>query len=247
MLSSMMCFYMLNNNLHQLCHMQILLSHSVGCLFILWMASFAVQKAFKFNSDQLSCSVVSDSLRPHESKHARPPCPSPTPEFTQTHVHRVSDAIQPSHPSFTLRDPFKTYCCDLCERCVFQFLVCLSLMRWYRVHCRCFLVHLGRRIEPGGLPWRKKNWACSLSSWEGYLALQSCQLQTQPGWLRNGLDEKWSESCIFDISTENVQRAEAIADRSCHLFSFPGPAGSGGDDKSLSRECEPLQTNVSSS
>ena len=27
-----------------------------------------------------------------------PPCPSPTPEFTQTHVHRVSDAIQPSHP-----------------------------------------------------------------------------------------------------------------------------------------------------
>ena len=26
-----------------------------------------------------SCSVVSDSLRPHESQHARPPCPSPTP------------------------------------------------------------------------------------------------------------------------------------------------------------------------
>ena len=29
-------------------------------------------------SDQISCSVVSDSLRPHESQHARPPCPSPT-------------------------------------------------------------------------------------------------------------------------------------------------------------------------
>ena len=28
---------------------------------------------------QLSHSVVSDSLRPHESQHARPPCPSPTP------------------------------------------------------------------------------------------------------------------------------------------------------------------------
>ena len=26
-----------------------------------------------------SCSVVSDSLQPHESQHARPPCPSPTP------------------------------------------------------------------------------------------------------------------------------------------------------------------------
>ena len=30
-------------------------------------------------SDQISRSVVSDSLRPHESQHARPPCPSPTP------------------------------------------------------------------------------------------------------------------------------------------------------------------------
>ena len=30
-------------------------------------------------SVQFSCSVVSDSLRPHESQHARPPCPSQTP------------------------------------------------------------------------------------------------------------------------------------------------------------------------
>ena len=28
---------------------------------------------------QCSCSVVSDSLRPHELQHSRPPCPSPTP------------------------------------------------------------------------------------------------------------------------------------------------------------------------
>ena len=32
-----------------------------------------------FSSVQFSCSVVSDSLRPHESQYARPPCPSPTP------------------------------------------------------------------------------------------------------------------------------------------------------------------------
>ena len=31
------------------------------------------------SSVQSSCSVMSDSLRPHESQHARPPCPSPTP------------------------------------------------------------------------------------------------------------------------------------------------------------------------
>ena len=33
----------------------------------------------KFSSVQTSRSVVSNSLRPHESQHARPPCPSPTP------------------------------------------------------------------------------------------------------------------------------------------------------------------------
>ena len=32
-----------------------------------------------FSSVQFSRSVVSDSLRPHESQHARPLCPSPTP------------------------------------------------------------------------------------------------------------------------------------------------------------------------
>ena len=32
-----------------------------------------------FSSVQFSHSVVSDSLRPHESQHSRPPCPSPTP------------------------------------------------------------------------------------------------------------------------------------------------------------------------
>ena len=39
------------------------------------MASSPVQ----FSSVQFSRSVMSDSLRPHESQHARPPCPSPTP------------------------------------------------------------------------------------------------------------------------------------------------------------------------
>ena len=34
---------------------------------------------YQFSSVQFSCSVVSYSLRPHESQHARPPCPSPTP------------------------------------------------------------------------------------------------------------------------------------------------------------------------
>ena len=45
-------------------------------------------------SVQFSRSVMSDSLRPRESQHARPPpVHHQRPEFTQTHVHRVSDAI----------------------------------------------------------------------------------------------------------------------------------------------------------
>ena len=43
---------------------------------------------------------MSDSLGPHGLQHARPPCPSPGQgllEFTQTYVHWVGDAIQPSH------------------------------------------------------------------------------------------------------------------------------------------------------
>ena len=34
---------------------------------------------FKSSSVQFSCSVMSDSLRPHELQHARPPCVSPIP------------------------------------------------------------------------------------------------------------------------------------------------------------------------
>ena len=33
----------------------------------------------QFSSVQFSCSVISDSLRPHELQHARPPCPSHSP------------------------------------------------------------------------------------------------------------------------------------------------------------------------
>ena len=44
--------------------------------------------------NQFSHSVVSDSLRPHEPQHARPPCPSPTPR-----VHPDSCPLSPVMPS----------------------------------------------------------------------------------------------------------------------------------------------------
>ena len=40
--------------------------------------SSALNSTLKNSSLQFSRSVVSDSLRPHELQHARPPCPSPT-------------------------------------------------------------------------------------------------------------------------------------------------------------------------
>ena len=46
-------------------------------------------------------SVMSNSLRPRGLQHTRPPglpIHHQPPEFTQTHVHWVGDAIQPSHP-----------------------------------------------------------------------------------------------------------------------------------------------------
>ena len=62
-------------------------SHPLNMFF-----NFSVTKQLLLN-----CSVMSNSLRPHGLQHTRLPCPSPLPELAQTHVHRVGDAIQPSH------------------------------------------------------------------------------------------------------------------------------------------------------
>ena len=43
------------------------------------LSSLALERHFDFSSVQFSHSVMSDSLRPYESQHTRPPCPSPTP------------------------------------------------------------------------------------------------------------------------------------------------------------------------
>ena len=47
-------------------------------MIILWQLINWIYQAISSVS-QFSRSVVSDSLLPHESQHARPPCPSPTP------------------------------------------------------------------------------------------------------------------------------------------------------------------------
>ena len=56
-----------------------------------------MEPSVQFSSVQFSHSVVSDSLRLHESQHARPPCPSPTPR-----VQSNSCALSPwCHPAIS--------------------------------------------------------------------------------------------------------------------------------------------------
>ena len=61
--------------------------------YLVW---WSVQN-YTYLSIQFSRSVVSDSLRPHESQHTRPPCPSPTPR-----VHSDSrPSSQWCHPAIS--------------------------------------------------------------------------------------------------------------------------------------------------
>ena len=55
------------------------------------------QIRIQIRSDQISRTVMSDSLQPHESQHARPPCPSPIPR-----VHSDSRPLsQWCHPAIS--------------------------------------------------------------------------------------------------------------------------------------------------
>ena len=52
---------------------------------------------FASDSDQISRSVMSDSLRPHESQHARPPSPSPTPGVHSNSCPSMESVMPSSH------------------------------------------------------------------------------------------------------------------------------------------------------
>ena len=56
-----------------------------------------MDKEVQFSSVQFSHSVVSDSATPMDCSMPGFPVHQQLPELAQTHVHRVGDAIQPSH------------------------------------------------------------------------------------------------------------------------------------------------------
>ena len=52
----------------------------------------------KLRPAQFSHTAVTNSLQPRGLQHTRLLCPPLSPRVCQIHVHRVGDAIQPSHP-----------------------------------------------------------------------------------------------------------------------------------------------------
>ena len=121
-------------------------------LFFLCCNSF---KFIQFSSVQFSHSVVSDSLRPHESQHARPPCPSPAPG-----VHSDSrPSSQSSH--LILGRPLLLLPLIPPSIRVFSNESTLS-MRWPKYWSFSFSIIPSKEI-PGLIP----------SEWTGWISLQS--------------------------------------------------------------------------
>ena len=95
------------------CRLFYFFTLSVSCHSLLaWRVSMErsavilMEFLLQFSSVQFSHSVMSNSLRSHE------PCSTPglsvhhqLPGFTQTHVHWVGDAMQPSHPLLSPSSP----------------------------------------------------------------------------------------------------------------------------------------------
>ena len=106
-------------------------------------------------SDQISLSVVSDSLWPHELQHTRPPCPSPTPG-----VH--SDSRQWCHP--------------VISSSVVAFFSCLqSLPASESFPMSQLFAWGGQSTGVSALVWflPKKSQGWSPSEWTGRISLQS--------------------------------------------------------------------------
>ena len=97
------CHALLQSNLLSWIGRQIFypLSHP-GSLYYIYI----MDTMYQFSSVQFSPLVVSDSLQPHESQHARLPCPSPTPGV-HSYSHPSSRWCHPAISSSVV--PFSSY------------------------------------------------------------------------------------------------------------------------------------------
>ena len=120
-----------------------------------------VQHIWTSWSDQISCSVVSDSLRTHESQHTRPPCPSPTPG-----VHWDSR-------------PSSQWCHPAISSSVVPFSSCLQSLPASESFLMSQLFTWGGQSTgvsalASFLPKKSQGW--SPSEWTGWISLQSKEL-----------------------------------------------------------------------
>ena len=117
--------------------------------------------ALRVSSVQFSRSVVSDSLRPHESQHARPPRPSPTP--------RVHSDSRPS----------SQWCHPAISYSVIPFLFCPQSLPASESFPMSQLFAWGGQ-STGVSAWAsflpKKSQGWSPSEWTGWISLQSKEL-----------------------------------------------------------------------
>ena len=124
-----------------------------------WFMSVYGKKSLKYYKVvQFHCSVVSDSLGPHESQHARPPCSSPTPG-----VHSDSrPSSQWCHPAISSSVvPFSSCPQSLPESQSFPM---SQLFAWGGQST-------GVSALASFLPKKSQGW--SPSEWTGWISLQS--------------------------------------------------------------------------
>ena len=128
------------------------------------------------SSVQFSLSVVSHSLRPHESQHTRPPCPPPTPG-----IHSDSrPSSQGCHPAISSSVvPFSS--CPQSLQASESFPMS-QLFAWGSQST-------GVSALASFLPKKSQGW--SPSEWTGWISLQSKGLSIRQHWCGN----RWLARC----------------------------------------------------
>ena len=86
-------------------HSQSFYQHCTDDVTCLRKNNISYQISNMWSVSQFSHSVVSDSLWPHESQHARAPCPSPTPRVHPNSRPSSWWCIQSSHPLLSPSPP----------------------------------------------------------------------------------------------------------------------------------------------
>ena len=120
-----------------------------------------------FRSVQFSCSVTSNSLRPHELQHTRPLCPSPTPRIypnscplSQWHHPTISSSVVPffSCPQSFPSPP------------VLSLSQCQGLFQWVSSSHEV-AKFIGALASKSVLPMKTQDW--SPLGWNGWISLAS--------------------------------------------------------------------------